>query len=217
MRIFFIFALTLYSLKLYSQENIKIGVGFLGSFAKMGLPAENSFVHTGIKPGASLLLTYNNTFGNFNTELEVRYSLAGHKYKIFNFFDKKTITANYTGHNIGFVAFYKSNKIILSSKKKPKFEFFVKPGVWIDYLVLSSFEYDDNPSIHDPIISKSINWGAVASLVLVKIKYKKQFAYNIDLRYHYGIKDISKRPSYKWFTRKFEIITFVKLSNNKKK
>ncbi len=213
MKAIFIIGVTIISTQVYSQVLLRLQVGPSLSYAKMGTPTDNGFMNTGVMPGLTLGVSANNVFNISKVEYELQYALDGHRNEVLNFFEKEEVTARLVRHNIGLLVFYKPNAILISEKKRPKFEFFVKPGIWTQYFIDSSFKYHEDTTIHNPTASKSINWGGVLSFSLVKRKLKKKFAYGFDLRFYYGLMNLSTLHDTKWFTRKIEATFSIPLSN----
>ncbi len=218
MKIISIIGLIFAGLQIYGQPTLQLRIGFSGSFAKMGIPAGNSFVRTNVMPGFTLGMNTSNLFNFTKLDYELNYAFDGHRYKIHNFINEEKVVAKLVRHNLDLTVFYNPGNILISEKKKPKFDFFIKPGLWFDYIIHETFKFYIDPAIHDPIPSKSLNWGGVICFELRKRKYKKQLPYNLDLRYYYGFLNISQQRDTKWFTRKFEIgITFpIKRVESKK-
>lgn len=204
MKTIFIIGLTLTIMQISAQPTFQIRTGFSGSFAKMGIPTSNSFVRTNAMPGFALGMNTSDLFNFTKMEYELNYAFDGHRYKIHNFFKQEKVVAKFVRHNFDLVIFYNPGNICISEKKKPKFDFFIKPGLWFDYIIHETFKFYSDPIINDPIASKSINWGGVICFELRKRRYKKQLSYNLDLRYYYGLLNLSQQIDTKWFTRKFE-------------
>lgn len=189
----------------WSQPKFGIRTALAGAYAKMGSDIDNSFVRTGFLTGGSLTFVASDIFNISGLETGLIYTLDGHRYTIHNFFKEKSVSARLIKHNIGLIAFYKTDFFTEGNTKKRKTNLYLKPGIWFDYNFKATYKFHKDPALTEIQRSKPMNWGAVICIELLKYKSTKhKKAFQIDFRYYYGIMNLSKESRHKWHTRKFE-------------
>ncbi|MBK8965687.1 MAG: hypothetical protein IPM36_03220 [Lewinellaceae bacterium] len=197
--------LLLYCATVCAQPKFGIRTALSGAYAKMGSNIDNSFIRTGLLTGGSLTFVASDIFSIPGLETGLIYTLDGHRYTIHNFFTEKSVSARLIKHNIGLIAFYKTDLFPERDSKQRKTKLYIKPGAWFDYNFKATFKFHKDPASSEIQRAKPMNWGAVLCIELLKYKSKKRKKpFQIDFRYYYGIMNLSKESRAKWYSRKFE-------------